>query len=140
MRTILIALLTGTLLACGQGTGGNTPDDPVPAQLLATDTTVRSAQGPQYGEISLEERIANYTTVVKARMTSESIEVVAGAGRIQGKYYAAVKFDLAISEYLNGTGANNITAMWVAADDFGHPPGGSRRIARHPRPKGYPVG
>ena len=119
MRTILIALLTGTLLACGQGTGGNTPDDPVPAQLLATDTTVRSAQGPQYGEISLEERIANYTTVVKARMTSESIEVVAGAGRIQGKYYAAVKFDLAISEYLNGTGANNITAMWVAADDFG---------------------
>ena len=67
----------------------------------------------------LEERIANYPTVVKARMTSESIEVVAGAGRIQGKYYAAVKFDLAISEYLNGTGANNITAMWVAADDFG---------------------
>ena len=52
-------------------------------------------------------------------MTSESIEVVAGAARLQGNYYAAVKFHLAVSEYLNGTGADNITALWVPADAFG---------------------
>ena len=117
MRAILIALLTGTLLACSQGTGGDTSDDSVPAQPLARDTSVHSAAIPILGETSLEERIANYPTVVKARMTSESIEVVAGAGRLQGKYFAAVKFDLAVSEYLNGTGADSITAIW-GGDDF----------------------
>ena len=117
MRMILIALLTGTLLACSQGTGGDTSDDSVPAQPLARDTSVHSAAIPILGETSLEERIANYPTVVKARMTSESIEVVAGAGRLQGKYFAAVKFDLAVSEYLNGTGADSITAIW-GGDDF----------------------
>ena len=119
MRMILIALLTGTLLACSQGTGGDTSDDSVPAQPLARDTSVHSAAIPILGETSLEERIANYPTVVKARMTSESIEVVAGAARLQGNYYAAVKFHLAVSEYLNGTGADNITALWVPADVFG---------------------
>ena len=39
--------------------------------------------------------------------------------RLQGNYYAAVKFHLAVSEYLNGTGADNITALWVPADAFG---------------------
>ena len=119
MRMILIALLTGMLMACSQGTGANTPDDSVPAQPLARDTSVHSAAIPILGETSLEERIANYPTVVKARMTSESIEVVAGAARLQGNYYAAVKFHLAVSEYLNGTGADNITALWVPADVFG---------------------
>ena len=119
MRAILIALLTGTLLACSQGTGGDTSDDSVPAQPLARDTSVHSAAIPILGETSLEERIANYPTVVKARMTSESIEVVAGAARLQGNYYAAVKFHLAVSEYLNGTGADNITALWVPGDEFG---------------------
>ena len=118
MRMILIALLTGMLMACSQGTGANTPGDAVPAQPLARDTSVHVAAIRILGETSLEERIANYPTVVKARMTSESIEVVAGAGRLQGKYYAAVKFDLAVSEYLNGTGADSITAIWVPADEF----------------------
>ena len=117
MRAILIALLTGTLLACFQGTGGDTSDDSVPAPPLARDTSVHSAAIPILGETSLEERIAKYPTVVKARMTSESIEVVAGAARLQGKYFAAVKFDLAVSEYLNGTGADSITAIW-GGDDF----------------------
>ena len=50
-------------------------------------------------------------------MTSESIEVVAGAGRLQGKYFATMKFDLAVSEYLSGAGDDKITAIWVG-DDF----------------------
>ena len=49
-------------------------------------------------------------------MTSESIEVV-GAGRLQGKYFATMKFDLAVSEYLSGAGDDKITAIWVG-DDF----------------------
>ena len=119
MRIILIALLTGMLLlACGQGTGSNTPDDAVPAETLATDRSHSSRVFPR-GETSLEERIANYPTVVRARMTSESTGVVAGAGRFEGNYYAALKFDLEVGEYLNGTGADNITAIWVAADEFG---------------------
>ncbi len=117
MRIILVTLLAGTLLACSQGIGGNAPDDSLPAQSLARDTSVSFAAVPVRGETSLEERIANYPTVVRARMTSESIEVVAGAGRLQGKYFAAVKFDLTVSEYLNGTGANKIRAIWVG-DDF----------------------
>ena len=119
MRIILIALLTGMLLlACSQGTGSNTPDDAVPAETLATDRSHSSRVFPR-GETSLEERIANYPTVVRARMTSESTEVVAGAGRFEGNYYAALKFDLEVGEYLNGTGADNITAIWVAANEFG---------------------
>lgn len=119
MRIILIALLTGMLLlACGQGTGSDTPDDAVPAETLATNSSHSSRVFPR-GETSLEERIANYPTVVRARMTSESIKVVAGAGRFEGNYYAALEFDLEVSEYLNGTGADNITAIWVAADEFG---------------------
>ena len=118
MRIVLIALLTGMLMACSQGTGGNTPDDAVPAKNLATNSSHSSRVFPR-GETSLEERIANYPTVVRARMTSESIKVVAGAGRFEGNYYAALEFDLEVSEYLNGTGADNITAIWVAADEFG---------------------
>ena len=114
---ILIALLTGMLMACSQGTGANTPGDAVPAQPLARDTSVHSAAVPVRGETSLEERVANYPTVVRARMTSESIEVVAGAGRLQGKYFATMKFDLAVSEYLSGAGDDKITAIWVG-DDF----------------------
>ncbi len=117
MRMILIALLTGMLMACSQGTGANTPGDAVPAQPLARDTSVHSAAVPVRGETSLEERVANYPTVVRARMTSESIEVVSGAGRLQGKYFATMKFDLAVSEYLSGAGDDKITAIWVG-DDF----------------------
>ena len=115
---VLIAVLAGTLLACALATGCDRPDDVVP---LSTDACVHPASSApvlQLGETSLEERIANYPTVVRARMTSESIEVVAAAGRLQGEYYAAVKFDLAVSEYLNGTGADNITAIWVYGCEF----------------------
>ena len=117
MRMILIALLTGMLMACSQGTGANTPGDAVPAQPLARDTSVHSAAVPVRSETSLEERVANYPTVVRARLTSESIEVVAGAGRLQGKYFATMKFDLAVNEYLSGAGDDKITAIWVG-DDF----------------------
>ena len=122
MRIILIALLTGMLLlACSQGTGSNTPDDAVPAETLATDRSHSSRVAPAVfnGETSLEERTANYSIVVRARMTSKSTEVVAGAGRYEGNYYAATKFNLEVSEYLNGTDVDNITAIWVAADEFG---------------------
>ena len=121
MRIVLIALLTGMLMACSQGTGGNTPDHAVATLTLGTDRSHSSRIAPALfnGETSLEERTANYSTVVRARMTSKSTEVVAGAGRYEGNYYAATKFNLEVSEYLNGTGADSITAIWVAADEFG---------------------
>ena len=53
MRMSLIALLTGMLMACSQGTGANTPDDAVPAQPLARDTSVHSPAVPVRGETSL---------------------------------------------------------------------------------------
>ena len=140
MRIILIALLTGMLLlACSQGTGSNTPDDAVPAETLATDRSHSSRVFPR-GETSLEERIANYPTVVRARMTSESTEVVAGAGRFEGNYYAALKFDLEVGEYLNGTGADNITAIWVAADEFGTRQEAEDALPDIRAPKGYAMG
>ena len=121
MRIVLIALLTGMLMACSQGTGGNTPDHAVATLTLGTDRSHSSRIAPAVfnGETSLEERTANSSIVVRARMTSKSTEVVAGAGRYEGNYYAATKFNLEVSEYLNGTDVDNITAIWVAADEFG---------------------
>lgn len=118
MRAILIALLAGTLLACSQGTEYSTPDDGVSDQSLGTDKSISAPPVGPRGETSLEERIANYPFVVKARMTSESIEVVAGGGRLLGKFFPVFEFELAVAEYLNGTGANKITAIWGYSSGF----------------------
>ena len=100
---ILLAcmLVTLFLLACSQFS-----DD--------QDFEESGSRGPYLGETSLEERIANYPTIVRGtldRVTSEAV-AAGGDGYGKGKYVVVVKFHITVSEYLSGTGANSITAVW----------------------------
>ena len=70
------------------------------------------------GATSLEERIADHPTIVKAQLVSVSAETVAGAERNQGYFFVVLKFNLSVSEYLKGSGGNNITAMRVVFEKF----------------------
>ena len=109
MRLALLALLTCALLACNQATETGQEQ----ASSTGTGIGVR-----QLGENSLEERIADHAAVVKARLTSISAEAVAGAERNQGYFFVVLKFNLSVSEYLKGSGGNNITAMRVVFEEF----------------------
>ena len=62
------------------------------------------------GDTLVEAKIIRHQIVVRATMTSLSSEVVADA---DGKYDAVLKFNLAVSEYLKGTGPPSIVAIWV---------------------------
>ena len=103
MRAILTMLSACVLLACSQS-----PDD----ETLEAG----SEPLPYHGETSLEERIANYPTIVKGTLDRVTSEVVAAGSYGTGKYVIAVKFHLTVSEYLNGTGTANITAVWGSED------------------------
>ena len=91
--------------------------EPPPATGSPPATT--AAAVPYFGEESIEERVAKADTIVKARLdraTSEIITTTAeGWG---GKYYVAVRFRLTVSEYLGGSGGNEITALWVRGKPF----------------------
>ena len=91
---------------------------PVPT---STDSTTIAFLLPSIylGEDSIEERIVNADIIVKARLNRITTEIVTTtAEKWSGKYFVALKFHLTVSDYLNGTGANEITALWVALDQF----------------------
>ena len=94
-------LLTLFLLACSQSSDYGTFEE-------------GSEPLPYHGETSLEERIANYPTIVRGALDRVTGEVVAagGDGYGKGKYVVVVKFHITVSEYLQGTGATSITAVW----------------------------
>ena len=69
------------------------------------------------GETSLEERIINSSVVVRAVLDSVTSEVVA-VPRFD-EYAVAIKLHLTVREYLNGSGADNIIALWPSADHYG---------------------
>ncbi|MYD51355.1 MAG: hypothetical protein F4W93_07710 [Dehalococcoidia bacterium] len=106
MKLALLFMLACAILACGQG------GEAEQAQYSTAGTGIGAAV-PFRGTTSLKERIGNHPTVVKARLTSVSAEVVAGAERLQGSFYVVLKFNLSVSEYLKGSGRNSITAIRV---------------------------
>ena len=115
----------GVVVSCGQG---GEVDQGQPSSV----GTGIGAAVPFRGATSLEERVANHPTVVKARLTSVSAEVVAGAERLQGSFYVVLKFNLSVSEYLKGSGGNSITAIRVVTRESPQP----KRVstpARRPR-------
>ena len=63
----------------------------------------------------VEEKLFESSVVVKAAMTSFSSEVIAEPNN---KYAVALKFDLAVSEYLKGTGPSSIVAVWVDGKSY----------------------
>ena len=71
-----------------------------------------AAPVPYFGQTSLEERIISHQIVVKGTLDNTTSEVVAASGKWQGQYVIAIKFHLTVSEYLKGSGADNVVAVW----------------------------
>ena len=136
MRTRLIAtmLLACALLTCSLVTQpdetvqqtaappalppstGSPPTAAPPALPPSTGSppTAALALNPYFGEQSIEERIAYADIVVKARLATTTSEVItATIENWSGNYFVAVRFHLAVSEYLKGSGASSITATAV---------------------------
>ena len=70
------------------------------------------------GPASLEERI--FASPVIARVRFDSVSSVAESGNTyQGeKYLALLEFSFSVEEYLKGSGADDIVAVWAAAPFF----------------------
>ena len=86
---------------------------------VASPQLVSAAAVPFNGEYSIEERIVKYDTIVKAQLDRITTEIVTSTTEgWSGKYYVALKFHLTVSEYLNGTGVDEITALWVRGKQF----------------------
>ncbi len=117
VRTMKLALLA--LLACVMlASGSITCDRVTEVDQGQTSTAGIGIGAPFRGATSLEERISNHPTIVKATLTSVSADVVAGAERLQGSFYVVLKFNLSVSEYLKGSGGNSIAAMRVVSEDY----------------------
>ena len=139
-RNLVILLLACTLLACSLTperdeqavSSGETPLAPPPstgtvssgeAPLAPPPSTGSPPTGstsavPYFGEESVEERIARADIVVKVELDRTTNTVVTGSGEYSDKYYPALKFHLTVSEYLKGSGASSITALWVRGKPF----------------------
>ena len=106
IRTVVTILLAFFLSACWQAANEDGGEDNAASTFVF------------HGEFSIEERIAKYPTVVRASLIGTSSEVVEGRERFAGKYAMIVKFRLRVDEYLNGSGASTITAVWGATRAF----------------------
>ena len=123
--TAIPAVATGTpTTTATQPVGTPTPSGGV-APPAATNTptpgVVRplSVPPPPYdGPRSLEERI--FASPVIARVRLDSVSSVAESGSTyQGeKYLALLEFSFSVQEYLKGSGADDIVAVWAAAPFF----------------------
>ncbi len=79
---------------------------------------VAAAPVPYFGQTSLEERIVSRQIVVKGTLDNTTSEVVAASGKWQGQYVIAIKFHLTVSEYLKGSGADNVVAVWGSSSPY----------------------
>ena len=110
LRVMILIPMVAILLACGLVARS---DDS--ASQVGEPSTLSPSSGdralPLYaGDSLIEEKVINSSTVVRATMASSSLEVIVDA---DGEYAVAVKFNLAVTEYLKGTGPSNIVAVWV---------------------------
>ena len=69
------------------------------------------------GEMTLEQRIIDHPTIVKAQLSSiasETMQIMDSTRPdIHEKYFIVLKFNLTVAEYLRGTGDTNIVAVWI---------------------------
>ncbi len=128
-RLTIATLLACTLLACSLVTRPNEPVEPTAAPPAPPPST-GSPPHPYFGEQSIEERIVNADIIVRARLSTTTSEVVTGAGEGWSDYhFVALKFHLAVSEYLKGSGASSITALAIQGGFYD-----TRREAEDARP------
>ena len=131
IRTMMLIPLVAALLACGILTRDDDPTTVV-IELPATHdegsaapiddpvtTTEESEQAVEVtgdipidnqGDTLIEQKIFGGDAIVKATMTSYSSGVFVDA---KGKFLSTLTFNLEVSEYLKGSGATNIVALWV---------------------------
>ena len=143
---------TGTVAPPGRDEDTGTVAPPVetktPASTVAPTAETKTPKAtpaplslvpPAYdGPTSLEERI--FASPIIARVRLDSASSVAESGTIyDGKYIALLEFSFSVQEYLKGSGADDIVAVW-AAPYLRHTPGGRGRTAGHCCCPGRPVG
>ena len=90
---------------------------PTPVVVIPSNTVLPlyARDLPRYvADDVIEERVINTTVIVRAATRSLSSEVV----EADGGYAVALKFNLAVSEYLKGTGPSNIVAMWIDSTSY----------------------
>ena len=122
---VIIALLAACFLsACSPvAPPGQEAEVSSPSPQATGGTPVAAGSGPFYfGEDSIEERIANHDTIVRASLdlTTRNVttEVIRGQGEASHHYYVALKLPLTVGEYLKGSGADNITVVAIRGGNY----------------------
>ena len=144
IRMIVLAPLVWALLGCGLFEDGRenvdgevvlppavtaTPSLVAPRtytgkveQASATPTgiaTPLSVAPPFYrGSTSLEERIFASPVIARVQLNSATSTVELGTTYQGTKYIALLEFSFSVQEYLKGSGADDIVAVWAAAPFF----------------------
>ena len=136
MRTAIVTLSLGmaiTLLACGLSSGGQKAaetDHGVPGRespLGAPARTTPPVEPPSVaslsvtydGPSSIEERILKSPVIARVRLNSVT-STVESATIFDGstKYIALLEFSFSVLEYLKGSGASDIVAIWESRPIF----------------------
>ena len=120
--TPILALLSVLLLGCGILNDGEEPQESeriVPLEesegLLSVTTLPIGYDGPS----SLDERILASPVIARVRLDSAT-STVESSTALDGttKYMALLEFNFTVQEYLKGSGATNIVAVWEDAPLF----------------------
>ena len=129
MRTAIVTLslgMTVTLLGCGLSSDGqkvtNSDDGVSVAPPSVAPATPRGMVAPLSvaydGPTSLEERVLKSPVIARVRLDSATSTVEPGPTYQGMKFSALLEFSFSVLEYLKGSGANNIVAVWAAEPFF----------------------
>ena len=109
---ILLIGMTMMVLGCGILDRG-----PTPVMSVVPPSVPTSSFGYD-GPSSLEERIFAAPVIARVRLDSATSTVEYGTTYQGMKYSALLEFGFSVQEYLKGSGANDIVAVWAAAPFF----------------------
>ena len=84
----------------------------------ATVAPPRAVPVPYYGPSSLEERALESPVIARVRLDSVSSTTESGNTYQGTKCLALLEFSISVQEYLKGSGADDIVAVWAAAPFF----------------------
>ncbi len=113
------------LLGCGLLNGGE--EFPESEPVTPTVEPAAVSEGQQFsgtapliylGPRSLDERILASPVIARVRLDSTTSTVESGTTYEGQKYLALLEFNFSVQEYLKGSGASNIVAVWAAAPFF----------------------
>ena len=128
IRPFTIILLTGVavmLLGCGIFDVGQKvarSDDEVsaaPSPVVSKSASSVAPSSPNYlGPSSLESRILASPVIARVRLDSATSTVEYGLTYLGVKHSVLLEFHFSVLEYLKGSGASEIVAVWAAAPFF----------------------